>query len=99
MERPSDIYVGDTDRIMPDYKDTINNLTQSEDIQKIVDYLKSKEETSKGLTGGEGLVLEYAESKLKPIGSGRRSQKRPTARRRRSSKARKARKARTTRRR
>jgi hypothetical protein len=43
MERPSDIYVGNSDNIMPDYKDTINNLTQSEDIQKIVDYLKSKE--------------------------------------------------------
>jgi len=97
MGRPSDIYVGDTDGIMPDYKDTINNLTQSEDIQKIVDYLKSKEKTRNGLTGGEDEVLTYAESKLKSIGGGRRSKKRPTARRRRSSKARKARKARKTR--
>jgi hypothetical protein len=98
MERPSDIYVGDTDNIMPDYKDTINNLTQSEDIQKIVDYLKSKEKT-KGLSSAEDGVLTYAESKLNPIGGGRRSQKRPTARRlRRRSSKRNARKARATRR-
>jgi hypothetical protein len=58
MERPSDIYVGNSGNIMPNYKDTIDNLTQSEDIQKIVDYLKYKENTNTGLTGGEGLVLE-----------------------------------------
>ncbi len=100
MQRPSGLYIGNTNRISNNYQEYIDSLPKScESIESIINYLKYKETTDNGLTGGEGAVLEYAESKLEPTGGGRPSKKRPTARRLRSSKARKARKARTTRRR
>ena len=99
MQRPSGLYIGNTNRISNNYQEYIDSLPKScESIESIINYLTYKEKTDDGLGGGEGVVLEYAESKLKPIGGGRPSKKRPTARRLRSSKARKVRKARATRR-
>ena len=102
MRRPSGIYNGDSDSIIENYKTYIDSLPKScESINQIVDYLNFKytPKGGEGVSPAEDKVLTYAENKLKQNGGGRRSQKRPTARRRRSSKARKARKARATRRR
>ena len=101
MRKPSGIYNGDTDGIMRNYRETIDDLPiVCDSIERIVDYLNFKltRRGGGGLSDAEGQVLDYAESKLKQNGGGRISKKRPTARRLRSSKARKARKARATRR-
>jgi hypothetical protein len=99
MGRPSGIYNGDSDSIIEGYEKYIDSLPKSCDsIEQIIEYLNNKYKRG-GLSSAEDGVLTYAESKLKPIGGGRRSQKRPTARRlRRRSSKRKARKARATRR-
>ena len=87
MRRPSGLYNGDNDSIIENYEKYIDSLPKScESIEQITEYLNFKltPRGGGGVSVAEDKVLTYAESKLKQNGGGRRSQKRPTARRRRS---------------